>query len=234
MLTPFVGRTRELHRMRQLLEDGRNIVVTGPFGSGRTALVRELGLRLAQSHVFIFRDVSHSRMQIRRAIEDALFRNGRAPKYAIHERSHSRGIARSAPRALRPVLVLDDVARVTSQKVTLIRHLVRSEQCQFIMIVERFCAPRELARLRAVLGAAPLSRLGPLSLAAVERCVTECARACGFDWSASEIRSMARATHGFPLGMRLTLEAAIRSSQAPQRSELSQTDPARGTLRHRY
>ena len=122
--------------------------------------------------------------------------------------------------------MLDDVARVTSQNVTFIRDLVWREELQCILIAERFLAPPELTRIRAILRAAPLLRLGPLSLAAVERYFTECARRCGLVWSASEIRSMARATHGFPSGMRLTLDAAMWSSQA-QRRELSQTERAR-------
>lgn len=53
MTTPFVGRGRELRCLRRYLHDGRNIVLVGAFGSGRTALVRELASALPQKR-FLF------------------------------------------------------------------------------------------------------------------------------------------------------------------------------------
>ena len=190
MLMPFVGRVAELRRLKALLSAGRNVVVTGAFGSGRTSLVRQFAAETRRRVVFL--DPSQSRAAARAMV------------------------ARIAcvPRA--PVLVLDDVARVTPQRIRLLREIAQRDDCRLVAIAERSLPPDDLLRLRAALGAAAMLRVGPLPLAAVEACLAAAVEAHGLGWTREEIQGTARATHGFALGVRLTLEdALVRRSRAP-------------------
>ena len=192
MSTPFVGRVRELRSLRRFLDAGYSVVLTGPFGSGRTSLVGELARKLRSSRFVAWKE-AESRRLVRIAVRDA----------AIGART-SGSVIRS-----RVVLVVDDVVHLTAQRVRCLRELVRTLQCQTIVIVESSMPPDEIARLRAALGAARLLRLGPLSRRAVEQYFSESVRTLGLNWSSDEIRGTARATHGHPLTMHTTLEGVI-------------------------
>lgn len=198
MQTPFVGRTRELRHLTRWLDQGRNIVLTGPFGSGRTTLVRRLAEQTTDTYRFVWLPTSGTRREMRRALDDVVSTQG--------------------PRV---VAVLDDVARLTSPKLTFLRKLVPRGPASWIVIVERSLDDTALLRLRAALGAAPLVRLGPLSFAEVEQYVAACIRTRGLRWSTSEIRACARASQGFPLIVRWSMDAALRVQNGA-----SQTPPA--------
>jgi hypothetical protein len=187
-MTPFFGRARELSRLQTLLDARRNIVLTGTFGSGRTALVRRLAESSAGVYHFIFWTGNETRREIDHQIRTA------APRF--------RG---------RVVSVLDDVAAVTTPRLRFLREQVRADHASWLVIVERTVDVSALGRLRAALGAAGLVRLGPLSQAATERWVAEWARTRNLDWEASEARAFARAAHGCPLVLRLSLDAAVRA-----------------------
>jgi len=112
----------------------------------------------------------------------------------------------------RHVVVLHDVARLTAPKLDLLRRV--RERYQVIAIAEDFLP--EAARVaicQALWAWAPLrlTRLGP---AATLTFFEQCSRSHGFLWSAGEIRGLARATHGFPLGMREAVEAEHRRRES--------------------
>jgi hypothetical protein len=187
-MTLFVGRGRELCRLRTLLDAKRNIVLTGTFGSGRTALVRRLAESSAGAYHFVFLTGNETRREIDHQIRTAASRfSGRV------------------------VGVLDDVAVVTSPRLRFLREQVRADHASWLVIVERTVNVAALGRLRAALGAAVLVRLGPLSQGATERWVAEWVRTRKLDWDATEVRAFARAAHGYPLALRLSLDAAVRA-----------------------
>jgi hypothetical protein len=198
MLTSFVGRTRELRRLARLLDEGRSIVLTGVFGSGRTMLVRQLADN-ERSRQFVFWDSCSSQRALRITVE----------KLWAARAVHNSAGDRTPP----VVVVIDDVIQITPQRLRTFRGLVRAHRCQVIVIVERSVPSFDVTRLRAALDAASLLRLGPLSRSATERYVSLAARDYRFGWTADEIRSTARSTHGHPLTMRATLEAAVAARQ---------------------
>jgi hypothetical protein len=195
MTAPFVGRARELRCLRRSLNDGRNAVIVGVFGSGRTRLVRELARQLPEKR-FLFCEPAEPRRVVRAAL-------GNAPT----------------------VLVVDDMIRVTTVRLHFFRELLRSHRCQVIVIAERSMPPDDLARLRAVLNAARLLRLGPLGPGTTERYFSIAAAKYRLDWNPHEIRGTAHSTHGHPLTMRRTLEvAAAAKGAAPVVEQSGHTD----------
>lgn len=178
-MPPFVGRTRELRALRRHLEEGRNVVLTGSFGSGRTTLVHELANALSRRR-FVFCTSGASRRIIRRVVGDAP-----------------------------AVLVLDDLVRVTASQLRVFRELFQGHRYQLVAIVEQSMGSSELSRLRAALGAARLLRLGPVGPAMVERYFSYAATELRLGWHPGEIRGIARSTHGHPLTMRTTLEVVV-------------------------
>lgn len=193
MKAPFVGRVRELRLLRRFLQDGYSVVLTGAFGSGRTALVRELA-RTMRNWQFVAWKEGESRRRVRAAVRDA----------AIETRTTG---SASGPRI---VLVVDDVVHLTAQRLRCLRELARTLHCQSIVIVESSMRPGEVARLRGALGAARFVRLGPLNPRAVQRYFAETVSTLGLEWTRGEIQGTARATHGHPLTMRTTLEGIHR------------------------
>ena len=202
MPIPFVGRARELQELQRLLAAHRNIVITGVFGSGRTTLVRQLQCLLERRFRFVFTDSSHTRAAIRQAVANA---------FALARSRNSRGPDSTSPRV---VLVLDDVVRVTPQRARFIRETLASERIQMIVIADRTVKSDALLRLRATLGSAPVVQLGPLTASDVERYVSRRIEGTRVVWSRSELRAIARSTHGYPLGMRMTVDAALRQVDA--------------------
>jgi energy-coupling factor transporter ATP-binding protein EcfA2 len=198
MKMPFVGRTAELRCLSRYLDEGRNIVLTGSFGSGRTTLVRALASALPHKR-FVFWGDGDSRRAIRVALEgspDGRQRNSRAPVVG------------------QTVLVADDVVHLTAPRTRFLRELVQTGRGQIIVIVERSMPNEEVARLRAALGAARLMRLGPVSSRMAERYFSLAAARHQLRCTAEQIRGTARSTHGHPLTMRTTLELAVATARS--------------------
>lgn len=210
MLT-FVGRTSELRRLAQLLDEGRNIVLTGIFGSGRTMLIRQLASN-ERHRQFVFWDTRQCQRALRITVEKL---------YTV------RAVPKRRGDHILPVVVVDDVAQITAQRLRSLRELVRAHRCQIIMIVEGSTPPSDVTRLRVALDAARLIRLGPLSRIAADRYFSLAAREHAFGWTLDEIRCTARSTHGHPLTMRATLEAAVAATRrAHVHGTLSGNDPS--------
>ena len=152
---PFVGRRRETAYLRAEIAAGRSIVITGAFGVGRTALVVESARQLALEWSFLF-----SGFDVGSAGElgDKLSRR-----------------RREDPR--RQALVLDDVAKVTPQRVEAARRL--RERYRVIAIVEAFVPEAQQAALASALWARPPLQLGCLDRAATLKYFEACSRRLG-------------------------------------------------------
>jgi hypothetical protein len=203
MLNPFVGRARELRRLRRLLEAGRNIVVTGSYGSGRTTLIHRLETQLDSRYRFVFVCPSDTRAAVRAAVADATSPADVRPTRRADSMKPSR-----------VVVVFDDVVRLTAQRARFIRQVLDDERVRMILIAERTLIGDSLVRVRAMLGAAPVVHVGPLSDSEVEQYVAACVNAAGIAWRLADLRGMARSTNGYALGMRLTVEAALQGAAA--------------------
>ena len=208
---PFVGREREVAYLRAELAAGRSVVLTGPYGIGRTSLVRHVAAAMAREWTFVILDFDRPPGELWRELFAVLF-----PRAVRRQRSEARPVKRTRFRVLsrpaedrrRHVVVLDNVARLTTPRLDLVRRL--RERHQIVAIAEDFLPEAARALLCEALWARAPLRLAHLGPAAALAFFEECSRCLGFGWGEGEIRGLARATHGFPLGMRQALEAARR------------------------
>ena len=191
----FVGRAREMRAVVGWLERGRSVVITGPFGCGRTTLVDAVASRLTPRYRFVH-------LEPNRAFRPQL-----------------RDVIAHAANTMRPhVVVWDDIVRLTAPAARVVRDLLLHDRVQIIAIVERAMAADDLVRLRSILGSAPVLTLNPLTRRDAARYFTDASARHRLNWSRSDIHTLAVASHGFPLGMRLTVEAACRERSGVERT----------------
>jgi nucleoside-triphosphatase THEP1 len=220
----FVGRGRETAHIANQLSRGNNIVVTGNFGVGRTALVRHVATVLGEQWRFLFLDFAQTPGRLCSEIVAALD----APRGRLQSRatlSYRSARARitnlrlaSGPRL---VLVMDNLEAVTRARLSLLRRLSWTRHFQSVVIVDEAVGPAGLLAVRENLYPVCLLRVRRLPRPAACAFFDEVARELGVSWGAGEIAGLAAATGGYPLMM---VEAAARARR--------RLEAENGTLAH--
>lgn len=205
----FVGREREASRIASELTKGHNAVVSGPFGIGRTALVRRVAEQMGDGWRFVMLDFSHTPAELCSALVAALRGGGsrarRAPRSFVSARA---AVLAFEPRGRRYVLVLDNVATLTAPKLALLRRLAATGRYRFVAVAEPTLPDDELLELRACLFPTAAIVLLRLTAAATRSYFARLSEALGLGWSEEEIAGLAAISGGYPLAM---VEAASRA-----------------------
>ena len=208
---PFVGRESEIARVEAALNGGRNVIVLGKYGIGRTALMREVARRNAKWR-FVVTDYGEAGSSMTASILSQL--SGRS-RHALHESASARQLARSVAayvpqkRVQRVVIVLDNVFKVTRAKLDLLR-LLRESKLAFAAIIEHFATDDAVMRMRIALDPAVVVVLNALDADASEHFFAAAAAEFHLPWSESDVALLARTMHGYPLEMVQTVRAARR------------------------
>ncbi len=203
----FVGRKKEIHAIIRSLEQGQNIVLTGKYGIGRTCLIHHISDLLRDRFHFIFTDFSNTAKVICE-VSLAELGLGRAGIDMLHFKTARSKLVRFESSDTRQVVVvMDNIARLTPQKLNLIRYLKLQSRFQFIAITELFLDTRQLDKLRGQLLPAVMVRLSYLPRADAVELVGHCCRSCGIDASPEEIAFLAASMHGYPLGIQTHFRA---------------------------
>jgi hypothetical protein len=220
-VTPFVGREREIATVAAALAAGLNVVLEGRYGSGRTALLRRVEEALAASHRFAFADGSLTASGICNqwlaalgGLESTAAAHRKPPRYL----SARAALVRAPEKAgRRPVLVLDDLGRLTPAKVELIRRLTAGGGLRLVAVLEPFLPAAQRLVINAWLVPLRRLKLGPLSVAASRRFFTCLAAQHRLPWELPTVLGLARAGGGHPLAMwELATTAAAASGQRLQ------------------
>lgn len=220
----FVGREREAKRIEAELARGRHVVVTGPYGIGRTSLVRWLSEseRLRNRYRFIFVDFERSAAEMERLLFHELFplRARRDPPESLPSSGVRFRITEVRPEdARRQVLVFDNVTRLSRSKLALLDALALSKRYAIVAIVEDFVPASNLEKLRTRLAPAPLVTLGRLSQKTARRYFALASERYRLGWSADGIAGVAAATRGYPLAMWEAVAGGRKRLTASSRSE---------------
>lgn len=119
------------------------------------------------------------------------------------------------------VIVFDNIAKLTRQKLAFIRCLALEKRFQFIAIVETFLPENDLFLLRAELMPADVITVSYLPKKDVCTYFFNFSNKRGFEWSEVYVKSLFDTTSGYPLGMRecVDRESARRIKSGSQSVE---------------
>ncbi|MGD0275176.1 MAG: ATP-binding protein [Syntrophales bacterium] len=207
----FVGRQKETHLIITFLNRGRNVIVSGQFGIGRTSLIRHIAESAKNQQQFAVVDFSQNPRNVTQDLlkvfqsEDTYKKSSRSLGYKQLRR---RLIHLESQHKKRPVLVLDNIAKLSPQKLALIRYLNSENKFLFIAIVENFIRDRDLFKLRAQLIPAELVKLTYLNIQYTKEFFNALSEENDLCWPKEHINMLAQITRGYPLGM---IEIAERS-----------------------
>lgn len=199
----FVGRQYEIARIENAIARRRNVIVRGKYGIGRTALVREAASRNARRWTVVFTDFSEHGSDVCAEILKQL-----VPRR--HQELNARQLARAVatytpPPGKTPIIVLDNIAKLTRPKLQLLRRLHASNSLLFIAIVERFVPEDDVMGLRVVLDPAVVVAVDYLDAESSVHFLEEAATRYHLGWSDADIEMLARAMHGYPLELALLI-----------------------------
>lgn len=205
----LVGRDRELARIAEALGSGRNIALSGRFGSGRTTLIRHLAETSGCRFRFLFVDFSAPpreawgvlAAELLPADEPAYKRRGGGYRVA-----RARVLSATVTEEPAPVVVVDNIGRLTAPRLDFVRRLTVAQSFHFVAILEKALPATDRERLLGWLAPVERLRLGPLPMKVVRRFLAHASAQRGLVWSPERVAAVALATAGHPLAMRLVIE----------------------------
>jgi len=205
----FVGRKEEIGTVLKALERGENIVITGKFGIGRTSLIRYISYTEQNRRRFIFTDFSKTAKSICSAILTELYpAQADAKDLSFGALKHK--LANFNATGFRKlVLVMDNIAKLTSQKLMLIRHLSMQKQFRFIAITEQFLEKSELDRLRGRLLPVISIKLSYLTKNESIELARRFYQLCKMDISRIDMDSFVTPFHGYPLAIQQHFQSKL-------------------------
>jgi len=210
----FIGREREMAGIRRALTGRRNLVVTRKFGIGRTSLIKQFARLNDEQWRFLFADFSqppakvcHDLLsQLKPKSHDLSRRRIRSLGYT---RTKSLIISLASKDNRQYVVALDNVEKLTPQRLSLIRDLTREGVFIFIAIAEPFLPEEVFFQLRVCLYPSTLLRLRNLSSEQTARFFRYLGTKNHFPWTESDIHVLSLAAKGYPLAMREFVTRAL-------------------------
>jgi len=197
----FVGREKETRQITKALKRGDNVILMGKYGIGRTCLSRHVAEIGREHWNFIYLDFSQTPAKVCGHLANTLLpeNDGNAMGYR-HNRFRIANLDFDGQR--QPVLVLDDIGKITPQKVELIRYLAMAKRFQFVAVVENFLKADKLSLLRGWLHPALLLNIAYLGEQPTREFFRYYSRKHHFCWTEEEISCLAEMSGGYPLGMK--------------------------------
>jgi MoxR-like ATPase len=198
----FVGRKNEIRLAIKTLERNANIIITGKYGMGRTALARQIADIARDRWHFVKTDFSRIASRACLDIFDQLFSLTQAHKkqHHLHYKPMRFRIANSTLHtAKKPVIVLDNIEKLPPRRLDFIRYIAAEEHFQFVAITESFLPPTDFIKLRTILMPSITINLGRLGHASALEFFRYFAPRCG--WTKERIKSLSEITNGYPLMM---------------------------------
>jgi hypothetical protein len=200
----FVGRESEVRHIIRELQRGNNIVLKGKYGIGRTSLIKHLAHTLLKAWQFVFVDFSKTPGKMSKELMKVLgiaMRFKQSEKKMGYKSMRYRIANVESPKRKKTVIVFDNIAKLTTQKIIFLRHLILERHFQFIAITENFLPGNDLFFLKAQLLPATTICLCNLKTNAVLSFLRSYSDKYHLSWSDAYIHSLAALAGGYPLGM---------------------------------
>jgi hypothetical protein len=216
----FIGRERETKQVITSLSSGRSVILSGKYGIGRTSLVRHVARVMRGKWNFLFADFSRTPDQVCRELEgqlkqETIYKKQAAP---VRYKSRRRRLAAAASKERIPsVLVLDNIAKLTAQKLTLIRYWAMESSFLFVAVTETFIAETELLSLRMVLLPADIMHIKRMQMGESVEMIRSCVEGCNLSWTDQQVRAAALVTRGYPLGIVELISGSGRTAGSHRR-----------------
>jgi hypothetical protein len=201
VLSPFVGRRKEIAAVQKCLARGEDIIISGRFGVGRTRLVRYIAEVTKDERRFLFADFSGTAGETCRRLFAELFVRKSVTRTHPGYKAMRHLIAGFKDDKRKIVIVLDNIAAVTNPKLNLLKHWKFHGNFQFILITETFLPDEQLMQLRGCLDGGLLLVLNSLPLSCVQEFFEKCSREYRLALPLATVRGMAKAAGGHPLTM---------------------------------
>jgi len=224
----FVGRQQEITRIRKDLEQGTHVIVCGKYGIGRTSLLKHLAM-LAQEHWrFLFLDFSQTSAHVCRDLFAQLFpklKDKRRGQYLPYKVARFQIVHLEVDDPRLHVLVLDNITKLSAQKLNLVRYLAWEKRFRLVAIPESFLPADHFRRLRVQLRPASVITLDRLSVSSTRKFLSSCSERYGLGWTAAQINSKALTTGGYPLAMREAVTRELKRLRNPVLAPASSPGP---------
>lgn len=235
----FVGRGKELRQILRALEGGKNIILTGKYGMGRTCLMKRIAEVAGDRWRFVFTDFSRTPGNVCTDLAAELLPGGKGQgRYGNRGYKSDRfRITHLDLKEPRPhVLVFDGIGKLSAPKLDLIRHLAAEGRFRLVAIVEAFVGEKDLLHLRARLMPSLLIHLSHLSRKSAREFFRRFSKQHHSYWTEEEINGLAEMSGGYPLGMKEIVNrnlARFRSSKDEDISAETRDSRPRRHLRGR-
>lgn len=199
----FVGRKHEKEKITKYLLRGKNVIITGKFGIGRTSLVQEIAKEMNSRRRFLFVDFSQTpgKMSDTLMKELGISRRFRKSGMKMGYKSMRYRIATSSSRGNKPIIVFDNIARLTRPKNVFLRRLIEEDHFQFIAVCEHFLPAKELLLLKTQLLPLEMISLNYLPPEDIRQWLRLYSEKHHFNWPDTYIGNLTALTGGYPLGI---------------------------------
>lgn len=200
----FIGRQNEKKKIIKALQLGKNIFLSGKFGIGRTSLVKKIAEQLGEQRQFVFVDFGQTPGKMSKKLMKELHISSRLKKAGkkMSYRSMRHRIATVVSSTKnKPVIIFDNVAKLTQQKIIFLRHLIEEDHFQFIAIAENFLPGKDASLLKAEFLPMETVSLHHLSVENVSAYIRHYAEKHHLNLSESYIDDLTALAGRYPLNM---------------------------------
>ena len=194
------------------LGQGRNVLLTGRFGVGRSRLVKHISKLYSDTWQFLFADFSKTAARFCNDMVNQLVpHRGRPLRNRYTRLMYAKDIILGKKRAMDPprVVILDNIGKISHQKLSFIRDLRFDGELLFIAITESFLSETDLFLLRSVLYPSQFLSLRNLSKSETIVFFRNVSQRKRLGWSENFIRDLAASTEGYPLLMKERVQREV-------------------------
>ena len=215
----FVGREKEIGQIKEALEGGKNVIVSGKYGMGRTSLIKHVAEMMQKGWRFLFLDFSETPGKLCQHLIAKLWPQkecrGR-DEFSKYRSARFRIVTLDFNDSRKHVLVLDNIAKLSAQKLDFIRYFAWEKRFQFVAIVESFVSDDDLLRLRVRLYPTDIIMLQHLDKRNVYQFYQNLSEGYRFHWTEGHIKNLAEITGGYPLRMQEIALRELRKKRQPE------------------